>query len=455
MRNACLPSTECGRQSDALVEYRKLHKLLDAELGIEPSPPLQQLHRAILAHDADTGLVTAGRIFGGGPAEQRDGRRRTGSVRAAHRAGPGPAPTPYGASVAAVFLESSLAAPGPPSGPLLAPDRRRGRGGRCPPPFTPAIEPDQHCRPTALVPGTARTAKVCNDADHRRAEPGWPRLWRRRALGDEHHGRHRVAHRPGAATPSCRRFTSEPRPSPSRVTGAAACGSPTAGTAPCQGINAASNTVVEHGRSREPSQRPSPADPAGCGWPTVVTAPCNASTRPPGNVEQAGFRSATGPAGIAVEPERAVWVANSGDGTVSKVDPITGQTGSPSSRSVPAPGGSRSPPAAVWVANSLELTVSPASTRSTDQVVGHRPGRGWAELRLAADSKATSGLATNTTSKHRPSQPCHQPRGAQDRGSRGRTARDLPLIGSTIWLATRLIHRVQVTVGGSLTHVSQ
>jgi YVTN family beta-propeller protein len=40
-----------GRQSDALTGYRTLHGLLDEELGIEPSRPIQQLHASILAQD--------------------------------------------------------------------------------------------------------------------------------------------------------------------------------------------------------------------------------------------------------------------------------------------------------------------------------------------------------------------------------------------------------------------
>ncbi len=51
-----------GRQSDALAAYRHLHEVLDTELGIEPSPPLQELHTRILQQDptlAWTPLVAA------------------------------------------------------------------------------------------------------------------------------------------------------------------------------------------------------------------------------------------------------------------------------------------------------------------------------------------------------------------------------------------------------------
>jgi DNA-binding SARP family transcriptional activator len=40
-----------GRQADALETYRRAHATLVAELGIEPSPALKKLQRAILVHD--------------------------------------------------------------------------------------------------------------------------------------------------------------------------------------------------------------------------------------------------------------------------------------------------------------------------------------------------------------------------------------------------------------------
>jgi DNA-binding SARP family transcriptional activator len=47
----------CGRQVDALDEYRKVRNLLSQELGIEPGPGLRSLHESILR--ADPGLRLA------------------------------------------------------------------------------------------------------------------------------------------------------------------------------------------------------------------------------------------------------------------------------------------------------------------------------------------------------------------------------------------------------------
>ena len=59
-----------GRRSEALVEYQRLRELTSAELGVEPSERLRQLHHALLANDHDTiGIQGSGRRRMPGPAQ--------------------------------------------------------------------------------------------------------------------------------------------------------------------------------------------------------------------------------------------------------------------------------------------------------------------------------------------------------------------------------------------------
>ena len=50
-RQLMLALYRCGRQADALARYREDRRALVEELGIEPSPALQELQKAILRHD--------------------------------------------------------------------------------------------------------------------------------------------------------------------------------------------------------------------------------------------------------------------------------------------------------------------------------------------------------------------------------------------------------------------
>ena len=47
-----------GRQAEALAVYRQLRRVLVEQFGIEPTPVLQQLERAILTHEASLGLAS-------------------------------------------------------------------------------------------------------------------------------------------------------------------------------------------------------------------------------------------------------------------------------------------------------------------------------------------------------------------------------------------------------------
>ena len=62
-----------GRQADALEAYRETRRMLDAELGLEPSPPLRELEGAILRQDPGLVAVPAATAAAGSP-ERRASR---------------------------------------------------------------------------------------------------------------------------------------------------------------------------------------------------------------------------------------------------------------------------------------------------------------------------------------------------------------------------------------------
>jgi DNA-binding SARP family transcriptional activator len=69
-----------GRQADALEAYRSTRQMLDEKLGLEPSPALRELERAILRHDPALAAKTPQQIA---PATRRRRRRVVGLVAAA------------------------------------------------------------------------------------------------------------------------------------------------------------------------------------------------------------------------------------------------------------------------------------------------------------------------------------------------------------------------------------
>jgi pimeloyl-ACP methyl ester carboxylesterase len=66
----------CGRQADALLAYRRARRFLTEELGIEPSRPLRDLERRILAQDEE--LTVAGERT---QSSSADGRTRRAPIR--------------------------------------------------------------------------------------------------------------------------------------------------------------------------------------------------------------------------------------------------------------------------------------------------------------------------------------------------------------------------------------
>ena len=58
-RQLMLALYRCGRQADALARHREGRRALVEELGIEPSPALQELEKAILRHDPRLGVTAS------------------------------------------------------------------------------------------------------------------------------------------------------------------------------------------------------------------------------------------------------------------------------------------------------------------------------------------------------------------------------------------------------------
>ena len=84
----------CGRQTDALRAYREARRVLTEEVGIEPSPPLRELERRILAQDEELaagGTSPRSSSHDGGPRRPPVRYARSGDLNIAYQiSGTGP-----------------------------------------------------------------------------------------------------------------------------------------------------------------------------------------------------------------------------------------------------------------------------------------------------------------------------------------------------------------------------
>ena len=334
----------CGRQSEALAAYHGLRRVLDDELGIEPSEPLQQLHQAVLAHDRDLTWepppaqaadkpvpAAASAVANHHPTPSTAVGRRRRMSRRWVLGGSALAGLAAASVVSAVVIGHSpgSSSPTPPANSvgMINPDGRLGD----------EIPVGQS--PDGLAYG-AGAVWVSNNSDGTvsRINPHTHAVVQTISVGSS----------PTAIT----------------VTGDDVW-VVNSGDGTVSEIDASSNTVV--GQSIRVGNLPTAIASGRSGVWVANTADDTVSRIDPVTGEVSSPIAVGGqPDGIAVGPH-TVWVANGQDGTVSRIDPQTGNVASPIAVGA-GPKGIAVTDEAVWVANSGEQSVDRIDPRSGDVV---------------------------------------------------------------------------------------
>jgi YVTN family beta-propeller protein len=398
-----------GRQAEALAGYQELRAMLADDMGIDPSPPLQQLYRAVLSQDSDldwhpTVQAAPGQATNPGAATVSTRRRprRKRLVLAAALAVFAIAAGITGVVVARSTTATLSAFPANSVGRIDA------RGG-----MRASLPVGQS--PSGVAYG-ARSVWVANTGDGTvsRIDPRHDRVIQTIKVG---------------ASPNAITVTGDDV----WVTNA--------GAGTVSRVNALTNTeadVIHVGNL--PTAIAS--GPAGV-W--VANGGDDTIQRIDPVTGETGVPIPVGgnPDGIAVG-DATVWVANSQDGTVSPVDVATRSPGSPISVGA-GPKGMALTPDALWVANALDLTVSRIDLASGHVVqtvpVGDGPNSVVAEPGAVWVSNEFDGTVTRIdpdTGK------------ATRRSATGSSPRGMAMIGSSPWVASggfaSVAHR-----GGTLT----
>ena len=373
-----------GRQADALERYRCARESMVDQLGLEPSPRLQELERAILAQDP--ALEAPPRMSSFQPAAAARRTRRGGWLIAA---------------VAAVLLAVLIAAAVQLSG--------SGSGSaRVPANSVAVINPRSDTvvswapvgsrpGPIAFGSGSLWVANL-DDQTVSRLDPRSLQTLRNISLPNPPTGLAAGAgaiwvaqSNPVATAVSLSAIdpqfdhleTNRPFPNPFGGTAAVATQGASVWVAPSSGLLTQLDPATGHRHSFDPNSGPT-AIAVGAGGVWLTDSDANNVTR----VDPTGVLTHTavgnGPTGIAVG-EDGVWVTDSLDDTVKRIDPALQSvtTTIPVGRS---PAGVAVGAGSVWVANSADGTVTRIDPH-TNRVIATIPVGGSPQAITIADGR--------------------------------------------------------------------
>ena len=396
----------CGRQAEALAVYQSARRVLMEELGIEPSPGLKRVERAILEQDALLEPpARAGRPQAIAPAGDRRSRSVavTRSVAGTRRTR---LLTAAGASLAvilALLVGSSFRGSGGPASVVAGPD-------------TVGVIDGARNVVSGVVTGAGRPAGAAYGAGAAWITDSADDLLLRVDSSHQVVDRIPVGHGPAGVTVAGGEVwvadefdgtVSEVNPAAGRVVATIQVGSGPDAIASGYGsvwvTNVTDNTLsrIDPGSGRVVATVPLGSAPAGIAagargiWVTSADTGRLLLVDPRTSRVSQAFPVAVSPAGVAVGAG-SVWVADSGGGAVVRVDPATGRARK--IRTGGSPAGVAYADGAIWVAGSLNGSIARIDPRTGSMRLIHVGNEPTA---LAADGGNVLATVLPSLASHR------------------------------------------------------